>query len=223
MPRSKVIYGDEVLIDLTADTVTADTLAEGVTAHDAAGNAITGTMAAAKPEQTKTATPSLSQQTIVPDSGKVLSGVTIEPITSTLLTSLDADFKAENIAEGVDMFGVAGTHAGGGGTPGVCTITISNRASTADMVQLDYAYYINIDTGLPALDDEYLRDSLTFTTMCGSMAVIQCYTSYELAASGGDLVAAGGYFTYRSYDPSALWMITPPTPGTYNITVWSTD
>ena len=45
MPRSKIIYGDEVLIDLTGDTVTADTLAEGVTAHDAAGNAITGTMA----------------------------------------------------------------------------------------------------------------------------------------------------------------------------------
>lgn len=65
----------------------------------------------AKPEQTKTATPSLSQQTISPDSGKVLSGVTVEPITSTLLTSLDSDFKAENIAEGVNMFGLVGTMA----------------------------------------------------------------------------------------------------------------
>lgn len=50
MPRSKIIYGDEVLIDLTGDTVTADTLAEGVTAHDKAGNAITGTMQAASVE-----------------------------------------------------------------------------------------------------------------------------------------------------------------------------
>ena len=91
MARNKVVYGSEVLVDLTADTVTADTLAEGVTAHDKAGNAITGTLPAAKPEQTKTATPSLSQQTISPDSGKVLSGVTVEPITSTLLTSLDSD------------------------------------------------------------------------------------------------------------------------------------
>ena len=65
-----------------------------------------------KPEQTKTATPSLSQQTISSDSGYTLSGVTVEPITSDLLTSLDSDFKAENIAEGVNMFGVAGTHAG---------------------------------------------------------------------------------------------------------------
>ena len=66
-----------------------------------------------KPEQTKTATPSLSQQTIGPDSGYALSGVTVEPITSDLLTSLDADFKAENIAEGVDMFGVVGSMSGG--------------------------------------------------------------------------------------------------------------
>ena len=65
-----------------------------------------------KPEQTKTATPSLSQQIISPDSGYALSGVTVEPITSDLLTSLDSDFKAENIAEGVDMFGVVGTHVG---------------------------------------------------------------------------------------------------------------
>lgn len=31
-------------MDLTGDSVTAETLAEGATAHDAAGNPITGTM-----------------------------------------------------------------------------------------------------------------------------------------------------------------------------------
>lgn len=34
------------IVNVSADTVTADTLAEGITAHDAAGNAIIGTMAA---------------------------------------------------------------------------------------------------------------------------------------------------------------------------------
>lgn len=34
------------VVNVSADTVTADTLAAGVTAHDAAGNAITGTAAA---------------------------------------------------------------------------------------------------------------------------------------------------------------------------------
>lgn len=36
--------GEEVLIDLTRDTVTPETLAEGATAHDASGEEITGTM-----------------------------------------------------------------------------------------------------------------------------------------------------------------------------------
>lgn len=44
MGVSKVDYNGETLIDLTGDTVTPETLAEGATAHDMAGNPITGTM-----------------------------------------------------------------------------------------------------------------------------------------------------------------------------------
>lgn len=44
MAVNKVVLNDVVKLDLTADTVTPETLAEGVTAHDAAGNPITGTM-----------------------------------------------------------------------------------------------------------------------------------------------------------------------------------
>lgn len=40
---SKVVYGSTVLIDLTADTVTKDKILASYTAHDAAGNEITGT------------------------------------------------------------------------------------------------------------------------------------------------------------------------------------
>ena len=36
--------GEQTLIDLTGDSVTPETLAEGVTAHDASGEKITGTM-----------------------------------------------------------------------------------------------------------------------------------------------------------------------------------
>ena len=43
MAVNKVVYAGEVLIDLTNDTVTPETLLAGTTAHDAAGNAITGT------------------------------------------------------------------------------------------------------------------------------------------------------------------------------------
>ena len=44
MAVNQVIYGEETLIDLTDDTVTPSTLAEGETAHNSAGEEIVGTL-----------------------------------------------------------------------------------------------------------------------------------------------------------------------------------
>lgn len=44
MSTSKVVYNGETLIDISEDTVTPETLAEGATAHDSNGEPITGTM-----------------------------------------------------------------------------------------------------------------------------------------------------------------------------------
>ena len=41
---NKVVYGSTTLLDLTADTVTADHLETGYTAHDANGEIITGSL-----------------------------------------------------------------------------------------------------------------------------------------------------------------------------------
>lgn len=46
MAINKVTLGENTLIDLSGDTVSADKLAEGYTAHDKTGNPITGTMTA---------------------------------------------------------------------------------------------------------------------------------------------------------------------------------
>ena len=43
MAINKVIYGSTVLVDLTADTVTADKILASYTAHDATGATVTGT------------------------------------------------------------------------------------------------------------------------------------------------------------------------------------
>lgn len=43
MAVNKVIYGTTVLVDLTEDTVMADKLMRGYTAHDKSGALITGT------------------------------------------------------------------------------------------------------------------------------------------------------------------------------------
>lgn len=39
---NKVVYGDTTVIDLTGDTVTADAMLPGYTAHDRSGASITG-------------------------------------------------------------------------------------------------------------------------------------------------------------------------------------
>lgn len=43
MAINKVIYGGRTLIDLSGDTVTADKILDGFTAHDKKGDTITGT------------------------------------------------------------------------------------------------------------------------------------------------------------------------------------
>lgn len=43
MAVNKVLFGGETVIDLTSDTVTADSLMKGVTAHAKDGNLVTGT------------------------------------------------------------------------------------------------------------------------------------------------------------------------------------
>ena len=44
MAVNKVVDGTSVLVDLTSDTVTADKMLAGYTAHDKSGNQVTGTV-----------------------------------------------------------------------------------------------------------------------------------------------------------------------------------
>lgn len=53
MAVNKIVYAGNSLIDLTDDTVTADKLSEGITAHDKSGNKITGTMTSSGSSQVK--------------------------------------------------------------------------------------------------------------------------------------------------------------------------
>lgn len=114
MAINKVIYGGETVVDLTADTVSANKMLSGTTAHDKSGQKITG---AIPTQAARTITPGTADQTIA--SGRYLAGAqTIKG---------DANLVPENIASGVSIFGVEGTlEAGSGGESsdsGAITIT----------------------------------------------------------------------------------------------------
>lgn len=64
------------VVNVSADTVTADTLAEGVTAHDAAGNAITGTMAVGGGVEINVITASSLPATVVDNQIVVITSTT---------------------------------------------------------------------------------------------------------------------------------------------------
>ena len=67
MAISKVNYGNNVLLDLTGDTIKKEKLLSGFTAHDASGEQITGTMAI---QESKSVAITKSGTTIVtPDDG----------------------------------------------------------------------------------------------------------------------------------------------------------
>lgn len=102
MAVSKVVLNGTTLIDLTSDTVDVSYIVLEKTAHKNDGTSVTGNVAT---QAAQTITPTTTDQTIA--SGKYLTGVqTIKG---------DANLIAENIKEGVSIFGVTGTHAGGGG------------------------------------------------------------------------------------------------------------
>lgn len=93
MGINKVQYGNTTLIDLTSDTVTADKLMQGYTAHDRTGALITGT-ATAPTLQTKSVsyapTESAQTETVSADSGyDGLSqvNVSVSAISSTYVGS----------------------------------------------------------------------------------------------------------------------------------------
>lgn len=79
MPVNKVVYGGNILIDLTNDTVTADTLFKGYIAHRADGTIITGTMFENYPDEKclYEALCDLDGRTIDDSSGSAVEGKTV--------------------------------------------------------------------------------------------------------------------------------------------------
>lgn len=135
--KSKIIFDGNVLIDLTADTITAADLASGKTAHDKSGAPITGTNTFDSNTSNDTATASEILATKTAHArGTALTGTMPNngAVTGTIST-IDGEYTipqgyhdgsgkvsinateqskliAENIRQGVTILGVEGTMSG---------------------------------------------------------------------------------------------------------------
>lgn len=137
MGKSKIIFGGEVLMDLTNDTVVADKLLKGFTAHGADGEVVTGTcdFDANSSGATATAAEILKGKTAavkgtivtgtMPNNGAVKGAITTVAGKYTIpqgyhdgsgYAQIDATEQAKliasNIRDGVTILGVEGTMSG---------------------------------------------------------------------------------------------------------------
>lgn len=137
MANNKIIYFGEVLMDLTGDTVTADKILTGFTAHDKSGEIITGTcdFDSNTEDATITVAEMLDGKTAyargsklvgtMPNKGAVIGTISTKDGTYTIpmgfhdgsgIVSIDeteqAKIIAGNIKSGVEILGVTGTYGG---------------------------------------------------------------------------------------------------------------
>lgn len=137
---NKVIYGEEVLIDLTQDTVTAEGLAKGLTAHDKSGKIITGenTFDADTSDASAIASEILKDKTAYVNGQKIEGTMPNRAGESGTITTKDQEYAIQNgyhdgsgkvkidtteqkkiipgnIKSGVEILGVTGTYEGEGG------------------------------------------------------------------------------------------------------------
>lgn len=186
---SKVVYGSTVLIDLTADTVVADKLLSGFTAHGADGAPVTGacTFDVDSSDATAQVAEVLTGKTFyargakmtgtMPNNGAVDLKITTKAQEVAVAqgyhdgsgkVSIDADEQAKiiaaNIRQGVTILGVEGTMSG---TEDVNAQTVSVTPSLTAQTILptgDYNYLAQVNVAaIPYAEVENAAGGVTVT------------------------------------------------------------
>lgn len=186
--KNKVVYDGEVLIDLTADTITADKLAKGITAHDKSGALVTGT--STKDSDTTDATVAVAEMLTgktayargskitgtMPNNGAVSGNISTKAGAYTvpqgyhdgsgkvaISNAEQAKIIAGNIKSGVNILGVTGTYTGTAIKAQTKSVTPTFSAQT---VQPDSGYdYLSAVTveKIPYVEAENSAGGITVT------------------------------------------------------------
>lgn len=192
MPNSyinKVVYGGNTLIDLTADTVSADKLASGITAHDKSGAIITGTNTYDSDTSDDTAAVAeiLSGKTAhargalltgtMPNNGSVTGTITTKAGEYTIpqgyhdgsgkvgiSATEQAKIIAGNIRQGVEILGVTGTMSGSEDVHAQSKTVTPTAASQVVSPDTGYNYLTQVTiNAIPYVTTENAAGGLTAT------------------------------------------------------------
>lgn len=189
MGKSKIIYGGEVLIDLTADSVTAENLLVGATAHGADGERIEGAcdFDANTQDATATAAEILSGKTAYNKGVKVtgtmknngaVSGViqTKEGVYAVPIGYHDGSGKVQiaaaeqakiipaNIRDGVTILGVEGTMSGQEGVKAQSKSVTPTKNGTTVLPDSGYNYLSQVTVAaIPYVESDNSAGGKTVT------------------------------------------------------------
>lgn len=154
MAYNKIIYNNNILIDLTSDTIDANKLLNGYTAHNNAGEVITGscTYNADTSDADVNASEVLEDKIAYANGNRIVGTMPNKEGQSYYLSNLDdvtiqsgyydgsgevginetekAKIISTNIKSGVEILGVTGTYEGEGGTGQAKTVTPYTTSQT---------------------------------------------------------------------------------------------
>jgi hypothetical protein len=188
MAINKVIYGGNTLIDLTADTITASDLKDGITAHDKSGAVITGTCTYDADTSDATANQAeilLSKTAYVngvkltgtmPNNGAVTGTISTKDGQYTIpqgyhdgsgkvsISSTEqAKIIASNIKSGIKILGVTGTYSGEAITAQAKTVTPTVAGMTVlPDTGYDYLSQVTVNA-IPYVETQNAAGGITVT------------------------------------------------------------
>ena len=187
MARNKVIYGGEVLIDLTADTVTVADVQEGVTFHLPSGEIGTGTCTydSDTSEDTAVVAEVLAGKTFhargaelegtMPNNGAVSGNITTKAQQYTvpqgyhdgsgkvqIASTEQAKIIASNIKSGVTILGVQGTYSGEAVTAQSKSVNATKTTLTV-LPDTNYDYLSQVEVTIPYVETPNSAGGVTCT------------------------------------------------------------